>query len=81
MASSMLLVVLGGLLVLCGIGVVVGRLIWTGPMSQARRSRTPVPGATLEPSGRSGIFDMRAQLPGIGLVAAGFVLLIAAAAM
>ena len=81
MPSSMLLVVLGALLVLCGVVLVAGRLIWTGPMSQARRSRTSVPGATLEPRGRSGLFDIRAQLPGVALVVAGIVLLIAAAAI
>lgn len=34
MPSSMLLVVLGALLVLCGVVLVAGRLIWTGPISR-----------------------------------------------
>lgn len=81
MPSRMLLVGLGGLLVLCGVVLVAGRLIWAGPMSQARDPQNPVPGATLEPRGRSSLFDIRAQVPGVGLVAAGIVLLIAAAAI
>ncbi|KAB0265948.1 hypothetical protein [Microvirga brassicacearum] len=81
MLSSMFLVGLGALLVLCGVVFIAGRMIWAGPLSQARRSRTSIPGATLEPRGRSSIFDVKAQLPGIGLLAMGIVLLIAASAV
>jgi hypothetical protein len=79
MPSSMLLVGLGALLVLCGVVLIAGRLIWAGPLSQARRSRTAVPGATLEPRGQSGIFDIKAQLPGVGLLTIGIIVLLAAA--
>jgi hypothetical protein len=76
----MLLVGLGALFVLCGVVLIAGRLIWAGPLSQPRRPRTSVPDATLEPQGRSSIFDLKPQLPGVGLLATGIILLIAAAA-
>ena len=80
MPSSMLFVGLGALLILCGLVLIAGRMIWAGPLSQARRSRTSPVDATLEPQGRSGLFNLKAHLPGIGLLAMGAILLIAAAA-
>jgi hypothetical protein len=79
MPSSMLLVGLGALLVFCGVVLIAGRVIWAGPLSQLRHPRPSLPNATLEPRGRSGIFDVKAQLPGLGLMAIGIILLIAAA--
>jgi hypothetical protein len=78
MPPRMLLVGLGALLVLCGLVLIAVQIIRAGPMSRAGRTAADV---TLEPQGRSGLFDLKAQAPGIGLLALGTILLIAGAVL
>lgn len=80
MPPRMVLVGLGALLVLCGLVLIAVRIMRAGPMSRAGRSRTAAD-VTLEPQGRSGLFDLKAQAPGIGLLGLGLVLLIAGAVL
>ncbi|MBZ6077048.1 hypothetical protein [Microvirga puerhi] len=81
MPLRMFLIGLGVLLILCGLLLVAVRMIGAGPLSRAKIPRTATPDATLEPKGRSGLFDLKAQGPGIGLAVLGIIFLIAAAAI
>jgi len=75
----MSLILIGAGLILCGVLLVAVRMIRSGPLSrtqQADTTRNP----TLEPRGRSAVFNLKEHLPGIGLMGLGIVLLLAAAA-
>ena len=78
MPSSMLFVGLGALLILCGLVLMPGDDLGRA-LSQVRRSRTHGR-CHSRTQGRSGLFNLKAHLPGIGLLAMGAILLIAAAA-
>lgn len=78
MPTSMLLVGLGALLVLCGVVLVAVRVMKAGPLSRERRSRGAVED-TLEPRESRGLFDFREHLPGVVLIVLGIILLIASA--
>lgn len=80
MSLRMVLVGLGALLLLGGLVLIAMRMIGAGPLSRAQQ-QGPMADATLEPRGRSGMFSARAYFPGIGLVAVGTVLMIAAASI
>jgi hypothetical protein len=93
MQSNVLLVWVGALLFLAGVIYMAAQPLWRGRLSELRRSRTSATtntaaasntgGAsnTLEPRGRSSGFDLKANWLGLGLVALGSILLLAAAAM
>jgi hypothetical protein len=76
----MLLVALGGLLVLGGVVLIASQMLWSGRLSDPHRSRT-APGVTLEPRGRSSLFDLKSHWPSFALIGLGVILLIAAAAI
>ena len=80
MESNMILVGLGAFLVVVGVVLVAAQTLWAGRLSDARRPRSVVADASLEPRGRSGLFDIRAHWPGVGLAVIGIFLLITAAA-
>jgi hypothetical protein len=80
MQSHMILIGLGAFLVVVGIAVVAAQTLWAGRLSDARRPRSVVADASLEPRGRSGLFDLRAHWPGLAMVTIGILLLITAAA-
>jgi uncharacterized membrane protein len=79
MQSSVLLVVIGALLVLSGLLLMAAQAIRKGRMSDARRS--PTASATLEPRERISAFGLKANWPGLGLIALGAILLLADAAI
>jgi len=79
MPSSMLLVGLGALLVVGGVVLIATQMLWSGRLSDARRSRSAGPDATLEPRGRSSLFDLKTHWPSFAIISLGVVLLIAAA--
>jgi hypothetical protein len=81
MQSSMFLVGVGALLVLSGVVLVAVQALKSGRLSDARRPRSVVADASLEPKGRSGIFDLKAHWPGLGLITLGVILLITVAAV
>ena len=74
----MLVIWLGAALVLGGVLFMAFQAIWRGPLSYARRSRSPA--ATLEPRTPGGGFGLKANWPGFVLIALGAVLLLAGAA-
>jgi len=77
----MLTVWLGAILVFGGVLFMAVQTIWWGPLSAARRSR--LAGPTLEPRtpGTDGVFGLKANWPGLVLMALGAVLLLAGAAL
>jgi hypothetical protein len=80
MPSHMILIGLGAVLVVVGIALVAAQTLWAGRLSDARRPRSVAADASLEPRGRSGLFDLKAHWPGLALVTVGILLLITAAA-
>jgi hypothetical protein len=74
----MLVIWLGALLMLSGVVFMAAQAIWSGRLSDARRSRSA--GATLEPRTPAGGFGLKANWPGFVLMALGAVLLLAGAA-
>jgi hypothetical protein len=75
----MLVVWLGVLLFILGLLYMAGQAIWGGRLSIARRSRSPG-GDTLEPNRPAGGFDLKANWPGLALVALGAILMLSRAA-
>lgn len=76
----MLFIWLGALLVLSGVLFMAAQAIWRGRLSDARRSRSAVPGTTLEPQRPSAGFGLKANWPGFVMIALGAILLLAGAA-
>ena len=75
----MLITWLGALFVVAGLVFMAAQAIWGGRLSNLRRSRSAVPGLTLEPKRPAGGFGLKANWPGFVLIALGAVLLLAAA--
>ena len=71
----MLGVWLGALLVIVGLLQMAFQAIWKGRMSDARPHHSAT-GDTLEPRGRRGAFGLKANWPGLALVALGGILLL-----
>lgn len=76
----MLPIWLGASLIVAGILFMAAQAIWRGPLSRPRRSRSA--GATLEPGTlEAGAgFGLKANWPGLALVALGSLVLLASAA-
>jgi len=77
----MLVIWLGALLVVSGVLFLAAQAIWRGRLSDPRRSRSAVPGATLEPKRPGGGFGLKANWPGFVLIALGAILLLAGAGL
>jgi hypothetical protein len=80
MLSSMLLVWVGALLFVVGVVFTAAQALWRGRLSDARQSRPGAATDTLEPSGRTSGFGLKANWPGLALIAFGSILLLAGAA-
>ncbi|MGS1016393.1 hypothetical protein [Allosphingosinicella humi] len=76
----MLLIVAGALLIICGMVVATISTLKRGRLSQARQPVTQAPRDTLEPTGRGRRLSLRADLPGLGLILLGALLLFLGAA-
>jgi hypothetical protein len=76
----MALVWIGALLVVGGVVFTAAQAIWRGRLSDARPSRSGAASDTLEPQVRSSGFGLKANWPGLALIALGSVLLLAGAA-
>ena len=81
MPSNVLLIWLGALLFVGGLLFTAAQAIWRGRLSEARQSRPGATGGTLEPRERSSGFGLKANWPGLALIALGAVLLLAGAAV
>lgn len=75
----MLLIGIGALLVVAGIVVMATATARRGRMSESKPAAAEAPSDTLEPSGRGRRLSLRADLPGIGLIALGAAFLLASA--
>jgi hypothetical protein len=76
----MLVVWLGVLLFILGLLYMAAQAIWGGRLSIARRSGSAPGGDTLEPNRPAGGFDLKANWPGLALVALGAILMLSRAA-
>jgi len=75
----MLLVLSGALLVIIGVVLMATRTLRRGRLSEVhQRPADPTPD-TLEPSGQGRRLDIKADLPGLGLILLGSLLLLAGA--
>lgn len=81
MQSGMVLVWIGALLVVGGVVLAAGQVLWKGRLSDARRMGPAGAGATLEPQGRGRDFHPKAHWPSIALVALGIILILAETAI
>lgn len=81
MQSGMVLVWIGALLIIAGIVLAAGQVIWKGRLSDAHRTGPTGAGATLEPQGRVRAFHPKHHWPSIVLVALGIILMLAEAAV
>ena len=71
----MLLIGIGALLVIVGMVMAANATLRRGRLSQSERPLTHMPTDTLEPSDRGRRLDLKADLPGLALIAIGVVLL------
>jgi hypothetical protein len=78
MQSGMVLIWIGALLIVGGIVLAAGQVLWKGRLSDAHRGGA---GRTLEPQGRARALHPKHHWPSIALVAAGIVLLLAETAV
>ena len=83
MPSNVLLIWVGALLFVGGLLFTAAQAIWRGRLSVARQSRPGAGSDTLEPPAgeRSGGFGLKANWPGLALIALGSILLLAGAAV
>jgi uncharacterized membrane protein len=82
MQSGMVLIWIGALLIIGGIVLAAGQVLWKGRLSDPHRmGATGGTGATLEPRGRVRALHPKHHWPSIALVALGIVLMLAEAAM
>lgn len=75
----MLLIAIGAVLVIAGVVIAATATIRRGRMSQAEPPASPETAGTLEPSGRGRRLSLKADLPGLALMAIGVLLLFAGA--
>lgn len=71
----MLIIWIGALLVIAGVVLAAVRTVQSGRLSEARPRTTPTPD-TLEPQGRGRRLAIKADLPGVALIALGAILLL-----
>jgi hypothetical protein len=77
----MLFIWIGAFLVIVGVLFTAAQAIWRGRLSEARPARFGAAGGTLEPRGANmGGFGLKANWPGLALMAVGGALLLAGAA-
>jgi len=81
MHSGMVLIWIGALLILAGIVLAAGQVLWKGRLSDPHRTGSTGGGATLEPRERARSLHPRHHWPSIALVALGIVLMLAEAAL
>lgn len=78
MPSSMILVWIGALFIVCGIVLGAGQVLRKGRLSDPHRMGPGGASATLEPRGSPERgFSMKAHWPAVGLVAIGILLMLA----
>jgi hypothetical protein len=77
----MILIWIGALLVVAGVVFTAAQALWRGRLSDAKPSRSGVASDTLEPQGRSSGFSLKANWPGLAMIAFGSVLLLVGAAL
>jgi hypothetical protein len=75
---AMSLIVIGALLIVSGISLAAWRTASRGSLSDPHATGPGAQMETLEPRGRGGRLSFKADLPGIGLVVAGAILLLSA---
>lgn len=81
MQSGMVLIWIGAFLIVLGIVLAAGQILWRGRLSDAHRMGSTGSSATLEPQGRARAFHPKHHWPSIMLVALGIVLMLAEAAV
>ena len=73
---GMLFIWLGALLVGGGVLFTAAQALWRGRLSAARQPRTGLASDTLEPPDRASGFGLKANWPGLALIALGSLLLL-----
>jgi hypothetical protein len=81
MQATMVLIWAGSLLVLAGVLVTAANALWRGRLTEVRRAHPDANSNTLEPRGKGSGFGKRGNWLGLGLLAVGCLLLLAAAAL
>ena len=81
MQSGMVLVWIGALLIIAGIVLAAGQVLWKGRLSDPHKMGSTGSSATLEPLARARSFHPKHHWPSIALVALGVVLMRAEAAV
>ncbi|MBM6578982.1 hypothetical protein ILT44_02210 [Microvirga sp. BT689] len=81
MQSGMVLIWIGAFLIIAGIVLAAGQVLWRGRLSDPHRMGSTDSSATLEPQGRVRPFHPKHHWPTIALVALGVVLMLAEAAV
>ncbi|MBQ0823723.1 hypothetical protein HPT29_019810 [Microvirga terrae] len=81
MHSGMVLIWIGALLIVAGIVLAAGQVLWKGRLSDPHRMGSTEGGATLEPRERARSLHPKHHWPSIALVALGIVLMLAEAAV
>jgi hypothetical protein len=71
----MLLISIGALLIIVGIVIAANATLRRGRLSEAEEPVSHVPRDTLEPTGQGARLGLKADLPGLALIAIGVVLL------
>lgn len=81
MPLNVLLIWVGALLFVGGLLFTAAQAIWRGRLSDAGQSRPGAASDTLEPQERGSGFGLKANWPGLALIALGSILLLAGAAV
>jgi hypothetical protein len=82
MQGSIVLVWIGALLFVAGIVFTAVQALWRGRLSEPRQARPGAAGTTLEPRGsNTGGFGLKANWPGLALIAVGAILLLVGGVM
>jgi hypothetical protein len=81
MQATMVLIWTGSLLVFAGVLVTAANALWRGRLTEVRRPRPDAISNTLEPRGNGSGFGRGGNWLGLGLLAFGCFLLLAAAAL
>lgn len=71
----MMLIAIGALFIIAGVVLAANATLRRGRLSQAEQPISHEPRDTLEPSGQGRRLDLKADLPGLALIAIGVVLL------
>ena len=71
----MLLIAIGALLIIIGVVLAATATLRRGRLSQAEQPDSHAPRYTLEPTGRGRRLGLKADLPGLALIAIGVILL------